>query len=1046
MSDWLIGTRDWSVSCDIALDIDHAPVAGDARMQSMVHAEGLITVGGGSGYATWVYDGLVTINAAGVITSFIGSIDLTVSLWGTIGSGSWAISTNGGSTGTFDVDIPGLHVARETSALVAGDVFDAPNPTDLETLIVRDTTRTGSASLTLFGHTVTTGAVTPPSGDQDVTVSGDGQVWASRLYIAFVDPGPGTTIVDQAITMHSDIGGSSVTGCSANYSTSSIEAAANSTPALSPVDPVIDQRVEAVIPASGISEVGEASSSIVFKADRPVVLDIKVMALKLAYPDALSATVTGMDASGSETLSLAAGAASDSFTQQSASGTARASIGTVAGAVYTPALWDDCSYTTQTYNPVSVKQTTASLSAAGDDIRLTRCRMRCWRYSPLSLAHADSVTVDAGTSLAPTGDWEGSWAGTGGASVSIVSGAVQVTGGTGVTRSFTDPVSLSGYPTLRIRAKSSAASEVLTVTIGSKRWEITTSATPGTYTDMDIDLSAELNGPLVSAADAHWPIEATDHLALTEKDYFGVWRASSIAITGMDSGETYDIDAISIRRDHTTYLDFLPVFYRGVASGSPISGIDEDWPVKQREDYTVSESGTFTETWARRFLLARTRGQQTLEKADALLQRTTGGGTGTVTLTHMIQSIDDLADSVNEVNADGTILNPGWTATKLIVPVAACATDPIPSLSLCRLSVDAPATELCGGGAIWDGSAWLWFDNYTIAAGAGATTILAALLADRITSWIPDGDLFDNHAGVDVAHTLYLKAGAMLRAAGHGEVLASDHERYDGPAAAAPLQNVNLSVGGSSRGNGIISSDGIWRIEDTGPYAKTQMTNRLAWSSWSSDATGYARHYRRVVFWDGTDEVTREVSFYRDHTDQMFFYTVRDSDLYLVCYRYHGRTDDPTTAPDVFVVDSSGTASLPSAARLSEDVHLCAYLVTGGIMKLGESRDAARTWTMITVPGTACDAFRMTAHRDRILIAKYITDEWFIMVATFDPSTGAFSFSSEVSIVAAGVADGVGDIRVHDDNVIEFAYLDVSGAPKIIRCHTLSAAAAGTWY
>lgn len=1042
----LIGALGWSVDVEIALDIDHDPVPSDSVIQSQVHAQGEFLFGG-EGIASWRYDGLATVNAAGTITSFIGEIHLAVSLFGASDSNTWTVSTNGGSTGGITFRMPGLHVCAEASTFGTLDVFDGPGPNDLSTYLERDTSLTTLLSLSLFGHTVTV-SPTAIGGAQSYDIESGGQVWASRLYVALADLGPGTTHVDQQVSIDSNFGGSSVVGCTSSYADPvvGITASAHSTPDVSPALPAFGGTVDAVIPLDGISGVGEASAALDFRPDRPIVMDIKVTALKLDYPDALSVVLTGMDATGLTTKTLSSGARTESFTQQQAAGNTRASIGSVTGDVYSPGVDDSDDYSADTYAIVSAKLQIASLLTAGEDTRLDRLRMLCWRYNPLRLEHADSVTVDLGSSLTPGGSFGGSWSGTGGASVTVIGSDIRISGGTGATRSFTHPVSFSGYPTLRFAITSSVADSPFTVTIGSKQWVVQTGPTPGVPANVDVDLSAEHNGPSVSSADSHWEINPADDLSLVEKDYFGVWRADAIVITGLDAGETYDIDSIIIRRGHTTLLDFLPTFYRGRAIHDPVDDIDEDWPQKQREDYEVSESGTTTETWARRFLRAQTRGQFTLECADALLQRTRGGATLVTTITHLIQTIGALADTINAVNADGTIVNPGWTATKLVVPGAACLTDPFPSLTDCRLSTAAPATELCGGGLFWDGSDWRYFDEYSIATGGGNAEPTACLLADRLTDWIPVGDMFDNNPSLDAPHTIYLKVAGILRSAGDGEVLGAAHERYDGTAATPPLDVVELSVSGSSKGTGDIDAEGVWRIDDAGPYAKTQLTNRLAWGSKMSDDTGYARHYRRVVFWDGeSEEEASDVVLYRDASRWAYFYRVRPSDGHLVVHRYHDQPSDPTTAPSTFVVDSSGNAKLPDAFRTPEDIHFCAFLI-GTTLKLSTSLDAARTWgAAVTIPGS-CERFRMAWHYGRIVVVKFNATAWKVQVGTLDPSTGAFSWSSEVALLAAGVAIGAGDLFVRPDNVIEFGYVTAGGAPTVIRCHTLASDATGTWY
>lgn len=107
------------------------------------------------------------------------------------------------------------------------------------------------------------------------------------------------------------------------------------------------------------------------------------------------------------------------------------------------------------------------------------------RWDAISLAWTSAQTIDDGTSLSPTGTWAGDWTGAGGASLSIASGAVQVTGSAGksVSRSFS--TSWQAYSRLRIRLACSAAAHDITLRLGAdttvagitykaKEWTLTT--------------------------------------------------------------------------------------------------------------------------------------------------------------------------------------------------------------------------------------------------------------------------------------------------------------------------------------------------------------------------------------------------------------------------------------------------------------------------------------------------------------------------------------------------------------------------------------------
>lgn len=852
MPDWRNKNRPWALACeiDLIIDLDTAPGPLDGRMQSGIRASGAIRVNPDDEdlEATWQLDLVATVLVTGAVT-YVGTLALSVVLGGaSSASGSWSITTSltgGANVGSLVVAIPCQLIAREQGIPVdAGKTWEAPPRTKLSSVLERTPGEGYSATLTLLGHSVT--ATHSPAGAAPLPdiLQTDGQVWATRGYTNLADPAPGATSIQQSVRLVNDLGGSSVAGTHSHYATTGAVADAWSQPGAS-------NGLELSAENSGFAGAVEASGTLTMRPDRPIVLDLALRALSAPYPDGLSVSCDGMHDTGSVVLPASGGALSHTYTQKKASGNGRASVGGITvggGTIYTPTASDTDSYAIDTRAPVKCLLTGSTLSAMGDDTRQTDIHLLGWRYTALRLSQVASLTLDDGTSLTPSGAaWGGSWAGTGGASVSVSSGAIRISGGTGATRSFGHAVSLSGLPTLRVRVKADADDAPITVQIGGKVWQRTL-GTAGTYTDLDIDLSAEDNGGDVSSADTRWPIDADDGLTVDEQSYFGIWRTSAIAITGLDSGMVYDIDALTLRRDHATRLDFLPAFYRGRAQHDPVDNIDEDWPVKQREDYTVSESDTTTETWARRSVLARTRGVQTLEQASDLLQRTTGGMSGVTTMTNLVASIGDLADGINDTGPLGAILNPGWSATKLIEPDASCPTTP--DLTLCRLTTDAPAAELMGAGLYWDGSGvgWRWFDDLSIAAGATDLDVPAHFIFVELTDWVPDGDLFGHHPGADLpAQTIWLRGGAILRAGGHGEALDGEG-RLDGPAQTGGKDKVNLALGGSARGTGDISADGVWRIDPPGPFAQTKFTNTLGWSTLVSSGYGYGRTYRRAVF------------------------------------------------------------------------------------------------------------------------------------------------------------------------------------------------------
>jgi len=392
-----------------------------------------------------------------------------------------------------------------------------------------------------------------------------------------------------------------------------------------------------------------------------------------------------------------------------------------------------------TYKAIGYYLDPAALSAAGLDERLRRVQIRCWAWTALTLSHAASVTVDDGSSLTPAGAWAGAWSGGGGASVSVVSGAIHVTGGGYAQRTFSADQNLTTYRYLRARVKASAASAPITLSIGTKVWRGATGATPGTYSDVDFDLSIETNHPDDSDADTLWPVDQTDGISNAAQDIFGVQRCDTLRFGEMTAGTTYDIDSVQLVRASTdSLLDALPAWNR--ARFSPTGALDEPWPVKEYPDETDTLTGRVTVHACRRGLLALCDGQQSLELPDQRYTAASGGGSAATFVPEWI-SIADTVAQVNRTNGAASLW-PGWSAADA---QAAPVGWPAEWQTLeWLLNSERPTTEICGGGALADSSGWLYhFGAGAVEIGASAVDVPAQLLVDRIDSWIPDcGDLF----------------------------------------------------------------------------------------------------------------------------------------------------------------------------------------------------------------------------------------------------------------------------------------------------------------
>jgi len=199
------------------------------------------------------------------------------------------------------------------------------------------------------------------------------------------------------------------------------------------------------------------------------------------------------------------------------------------------------------------------------DIQLARMGLRLWQWEALALSHDATTLVDDGSALTVTGgQFDGVWSATAGGSVSVVSGAVKLTGSAGKTlkRTFVDTSTtrmgwMQGYPCLRIKMRCSAAAHTITVEITEpsngkilkedgtgyepKKWSVQTGAA-ATWTDIYLDLSSEHNGQPYSTWNNR---QSGGGDAASFSAHFGGVVASLIELTGLGAGD-YEIDELEL--------------------------------------------------------------------------------------------------------------------------------------------------------------------------------------------------------------------------------------------------------------------------------------------------------------------------------------------------------------------------------------------------------------------------------------------------------------------------------------------------------------------
>ena len=510
-----------------------------------------------------------------------------------------------------------------------------------------------------------------------------------------------------------------------------------------------------------------------------------------------------------------------------------------------------------------------------------------------------------------SGTFKGVWEAVGsGDAPTSAGGGIRFTGS--VRRSFTHDVSLSSYRYVRLHiappTDEDAPAPNLQIGIGGKTFPV---RRVGTSDYWFVDLCAETNGPQVSAAGSKWllqrhyfPAIVSDELPRYEKSYLGVGRCKSFTLTASKS-ETevtilrvelsrrgfYDKDTVSAAPPTVT---FCPPFYRGRliyrrGPDFPPTDLDRMWPTREyetryfgggyeqppddgalREDLSgsvdeddgyedsregednVPETPNRTRYWARRFLLAHVSGRQGLEEKDSSCQVTETENSFAISWSQ--SSVKDLVDSVKQTNANGVLVNPGWTATdNKPAPTSGCDVA-LPDFESCYLNSDRPATWLFGGGAMAAGGEGQFGVEPTAEMGwqYGFDRPLgsydAQQMFDVIDGFPGCGDFF-GFGGGD-GKTLILRAAGILRGNAQGLTISTAKKAASG-------KTVELRQGEPSPGalvsSGLSGVDGLYVMHDA-PFAKTVQPALAKTGNLTAGFKAYGRKRQRIVFVVPTDK------------------------------------------------------------------------------------------------------------------------------------------------------------------------------------------------
>lgn len=333
------------------------------------------------------------------------------------------------------------------------------------------------------------------------------------------------------------------------------------------------------------------------------------------------------------------------------------------------------------------------LEALGEDKRDWRCQILGRRFQALNLTNVTPLVVDAGSSL--TG-----WSNVANVTLSVVGGAISmaVAGGVGSCQKAID-ISHEGHRYLQVRARcTTAGSQAIRITYGSKQWDVVTDASAGTWTVFTLDLCCATNASAAyDEQDSRYPLDMAGGLPQNEGPLWGVNHPATIIFSQLADTQTYEVDYVQLARlewCRTTWL-------------SPMLEWLEAYPPGAKEVFYLLHA------------LADTDGRVSLEPIG--ITKEIAG----VEIRYFYTTITELIAFVNGFE--------GWTATAPAYPDA-------------YHDGDYFALSCGGGGATVVTNAAgeeTWTDQLDVDTSAAPTAIYAQSLFDRVEAYPVCGNVWD---------------------------------------------------------------------------------------------------------------------------------------------------------------------------------------------------------------------------------------------------------------------------------------------------------------
>jgi hypothetical protein len=697
-----------------------APIEFASNQQSGTFTVSFTASTSGFGTTSWTYQilGVVTVNNGFGATT---STNVTLaSGTGTAGQAATGISVNvGACTVQWDASIDYTTIKWDITQAAMG-VAGTAYPDTTYTMYERaETGATALAKITANGTAVTATGTVGTASNLNHTLDVNWTYWNN------------TTTAKTFTVSNQSMNSLSMAGSIPTYSHTAQGQSCTATQCTVTGDGI-------GAPWYGLHSSAGVNTSITYKRD--VTVRGRILAFNQSYPDSLTCRITGFDgATGYRDVTAVSGSfdASDTFRKYSISSELQdpdyGTPSTSSASANTVPTW--------VYADVS----SSSLSGLGDDTANTVMYLRGWHFAGASVQQSQTKAISTGTTTA--------------------------------TRTFaSEGVGLNSYRYLRVQLRVTAGTtQSATVSITTqpssvvKSWTI--NVTGGTFGYYYLDLCSPHNKTSsIDETDNPYPrlnpSDPTNAGQLLDGDYWGITRATQIALTGT-SLEMGDIHLSS--------------------SSGATAWCTGNW-TPTRTWTAAQKTGFGGNTWTtNRLYQGDTEGNTQAEEGWAVWQ--------TSPATNTISTITDLVNAINA--SDGTVVrHQGYTAT-------ASTTNSSPTY------VKNGYANSVNGHAIWLGGLTrrrgqgdkLWMGTDQSAGGADVQVYAQTMYRKINGDFVPDAfDAFE----IEDSGSQYLSLLAVNYARGraHGLVLGTDYNPYT-------LQTVTLQLDSTSASRGSGTSNTI---------------------------------------------------------------------------------------------------------------------------------------------------------------------------------------------------------------------------------------------